>query len=349
MNIKKIQDAEVEGKKILLRVDFNVAVEDGTVKEKFKVKACEETLRYLLGMNARVALITHFGRPEGKLDSKFSLDPIKDDVEYILGYKVKFIPDCIGREVEKTVGELKNNEIALLENVRFHEEEEKNDAEFAKKLSAGFDLYVNDAFSVSHRDQASVTGVTKNLPSYAGFNLQKEIEELDKAKDNPYHPAVAIIGGAKIETKLPVIKLFEEKYDNVLIGGKIANEALDQKIEFSKRVVLPTDFIDDRLDIGTETLVKYKNIIEKAKTIVWNGPTGKFEEDKYAVSSNEILKSVLASDAYVLIGGGETLEVIEKNDALEEMQKKGFVSTGGGAMLEYLGGGKMPGIDALRA
>jgi len=355
MDIKKIQDADVEGKKVLLRVDFNSSVEEDTVKEKFKIQAADETVRYLLAMNAKVALLSWLGRPGGKKDPKYSLNPIKDDVEYILGHKVKFVPDCIGDEVKKAVDELKEGEIVLLENVRFYAEEgdvetgTAYDEEFAKKLADGFDIFVNDAFSVCHRDQASVSGVAKILPSYAGLNLQKEIEEMEKVKNNPEHPAVAIIGGAKIETKLPMIKFFESIYDNVLVGGKVANEALGQNITFSEKVLMPTDFIDDRMDIGTETLVKYKEIIEKAKTIVWNGPTGKFEEEKYATSSNEILKSILASSAYVLVGGGETLEVLEKNNAMGEIQKRGFVSTGGGAMLDYLGGQSMPGIDALRA
>ena len=349
MEIKKIQDADVEGKKVLLRVDFNAAIEDATVKEKFKIRSADETVRYLLSMNAKVALITHLGRPEGTVDPHFSLDPIKDDVEYILGHKVKFVPDCVGEEVKKTVDSLKEGEIALLENVRFYPGDESNDEEFAKKLTEGFDIFVNDAFSVCHRNQASVTGATKFLPSFSGFWLQKELEELDKVKNDPAHPAVAIIGGAKIETKLPVIKLFEEKYDNVLIGGKIANEAIEEKMTFGAKVLLPTDYIDEHMDIGIDTLMRYKEIIEKAKTIVWNGPTGKFEEEKYATSSNEILKSALNSEAYVLIGGGETLEILEKNNAMGEIAKRGFVSTGGGAMLEYLGGGAMPGIDALKA
>jgi phosphoglycerate kinase len=175
--------------------------------------------------------------------------------------------------------------------------------------------------------------------------MHKEIEELDKVKDNPSHPAVAIIGGAKIETKLPVIKFFEEKYDHVLVGGKIANEALTQNMTFNEKVILPVDFIDDRLDIGVETIVKFREIISQAKTIVWNGPLGKFEEERYATGTNEIFKAILESDAFSLIGGGETLEVLEKNSAMDKM---GFVSTGGGAMLDYLGGNEMPGIEALR-
>lgn len=354
MEIKKIQDADVEGKKVILRVDFNVPVKDGTVEDKFKIKACEESLRYLLGMNAKVAILTYFGRPGGKKDPQFSLDQIKDDVGYLLNCDVKFVSDCIGEEVKKTVDGLREGEVALLENVRFYPEEgdvEKGtnyDPAFAAKLADGFDIFINETFSQSHRDQASVTGIAKILPSYGGFWLQKEIEELDKVKNNPEHPAVAIIGGAKIETKLPVIKLFEEKYDNVLIGGKIANEAIAQGIKFSEKVILPSDFLDDHMDIGVDTIVKFKGIISKAKTIVWNGPLGKFEEEKYAVGTNEIFKSILESAQagnFVLVGGGDTLEVIEKNKAMDKM---GFVSTGGGAMLDYLGGHAMPGIEVLK-
>jgi phosphoglycerate kinase len=344
MEMRKIQDAQVEGKKVLLRVDFNVAIEDGTAKEKFRIRAADETVRYLLGMNARVALVTHLGRPDGKVDPEFSLNPIKDDVEYLLGVKVKFIGDCIGEEVKKTVENLDEGEIVLLENVRFYGGEEKNDEEFAKKLADGFDIFVNDAFSVSHRDQASVTGVTKFLPGYAGLRLQEEIEEMEKLKNTDEHPAVAVIGGAKIETKIPAIKFFEERYDKVLLGGIIANEAIDRKIEFSQKVILPSDFIDDRLDIGVDTLNKFKEVISSAKVIMWNGPMGKFEDSRYSVGSDEVAKSIIESSAYRVVGGGETLELLEKYNA---MKKVSFVSTGGGAMLEYLGGGNMPGIEAL--
>lgn len=344
MNIRKIQDVDLENKKVLLRVDFNVALENGRVKEKFKIEACRETVKFLLEKNCKVALISHLGRPEGKNNPEFSLQQIVDDVENILGLKVKFISDCISEEIKDNLENLSQGEIILLENVRFYSGDENNDAEFSKKLAKGFDIFVNDAFSASHRDHASVSGVAKLIPSFAGIRLQKEIEEMEKIKNDFAHPAVAIIGGAKIETKLPVIKFFEEKYDNILVGGRIANEALDQKKEFSEKVILPFDFIDDRLDIGPKTLEKFKKIIFSAKTIVWNGPTGKFEDEKYAVSSNEILKKVLDSGAYTVVGGGETLEILEKNNATDKID---FVSTGGGAMLDYLGGGEMPGIECL--
>ena len=355
--MRKIQDAQLENKKVLLRVDFNVALENGRVKEKFKIESAKETIDYLLEKNAKVALISHLGRPayiatqnmagrpEGKNNLEFSLRQIIEDVENILGRKIRFIDDCVSEEVKNNLENLAQGEIIMLENVRFYEGDENNDEEFSRKLSNGFDIFINDAFSASHRDHASVTGVAKFLPSFAGLRLQKEVEEMEKIKNDFAHPAVAIIGGAKIETKLPVIKFFEEKYDNILVGGKIANEALDQKKEFSEKVILPFDFIDDRLDIGPKTLEKFQEIISSAKTIVWNGPTGKFEDEKYALSSNEILKTVLQSDAYTVVGGGETLEILEKNDATDKIS---FVSTGGGAMLEYLGGGEMPGIEILK-
>ena len=340
-----MQDENLANKRVLLRVDFNVAVEKGKVKEKFKIEAAKETLEYLLEKKCKVALVSHFGRPEGKINSDFSLEQIKDDAENTLGVKIFFIQDCLSGEIRSEMDVLSEREILLLENVRFYPEEESNDVAFAQKLASNFEIFINDAFSVSHRDQASVTGVVKILPSFAGLRLQKEVEEMEKIKNNFEKPAVAIIGGAKIETKLPVIKFFEKKYDYVLVGGKIANEALDQKIEFGKKVILPSDFVDDRLDIGSETLEKFKEIIKSAKTIVWNGPMGKFEEEKYATSSNEILKAILEGQAYVVIGGGETLEILEKNNALNKIN---FVSTGGGAMLDYLGGNAMPGIEALK-
>ncbi len=349
-----MQFEDLANKKVILRVDFNVAVEAGHVKETFKLAAAKETLDYLLARNCKVAMISHLGRPssakatagepDGKVDSAFSLKQVVADAEIILGRKIIFVSDCIGEKVSTALEGL-GEEVLLLENVRFYAGDEKNDAEFARKMAENFDFFVNDAFSASHRDHASVTGLAKILPSAAGLRLQEEIAEMTIVKDHPIAPAVAIIGGAKIETKIPVIKFFEEKYDHILVGGKIANEAIEQKMIFSDKVVLPTDFVDGGLDIGPATLEKFKAIIAEAKTIVWNGPTGKFEDERYAVSSNEILAAAIDSQAFVLVGGGETLEILESNHA---MDKVSFVSTGGGAMLDYLGGAEMPGIEVLR-
>ncbi|PJA87281.1 MAG: phosphoglycerate kinase [Candidatus Moranbacteria bacterium CG_4_9_14_3_um_filter_42_9] len=345
MELKKIQDvSDLENKKILLRVDFNVAVKNDEVLESYKINAARDTLKYLLNKDAKVALVSHLGRPDGKKDPAFSLEQIAKSVGKILGEKVIYFNDCIGKKVTVMLENLRYGEVLLLENIRFYPEEEQNDPAFALNMAKNFDLYVNDAFSVCHRDQASVTGVAKLLPSYAGFWLQKEIENLDKIKIDPLHPAVAIIGGAKIETKLPVINILEKNYDFVLVGGKIAAEAQEQKIKFSSKVVLAEDFAKDGLDIGPKAVEKYKKIISHAKTIIWNGPMGKFEEKPYDFGTLEILRAVIESPAYTLVGGGESVQVLEENNAMDKIS---FVSTGGGAMLEYLSGNKLPGIEVL--
>ena len=328
-----------------MRVDFNVAIENNKIKEVFKIKSVQKTLNYLLKQGAQVALISHLGRPNGEKEEKLSFKLLSESIGKILEAKINFVNDCIGGEVLENLVSLKKNEVLLLENVRFHKEEKENNEKFAKYLSSGFDLFINEAFSVSHRDQASVTGITKFLPSYAGLRFQKEIIEMERVKNDFASPAVAIIGGAKIATKLPVINFFEEIYDHILVGGKVANEALDEKIKFSGKVVLPTDFIDERLDIGAKTLERFKNILTLSKTIVWNGPMGKFEEERYAKGSYEILQTVLASQAYTVVGGGETVAILEKYKA---MKKVDFVSTGGGSMLAYLSGERMPGIEVLK-
>lgn len=343
--LRKIQDAKLENKKILLRVDFNVAIENGQAMESFKIKACQETLNYLLGKKAKVAMITHLGRPEGKINPDFSLKQLAGEAEKILGVKLIFTADCVGEKIGLALDGLVSGEALLLENVRFYAGEEANDESFANQLAENFEIFVNDAFSVCHRDQASVTGVAKILPSYAGLWLQKEIENLDKIKNNPEHPAVAIIGGAKIETKLPIISAFEKAYDFILVGGKIANEAMDQKMEFSSKVIMPMDLAEGRLDIGPKTIEKFKEIISLSKTIVWNGPMGKFEEKPYNTGTNEILNAVINSGAFVLMGGGESAQILEEANAMDKIS---FVSTGGGAMLEYLSGNKLPGVEILK-
>lgn len=351
ININKIQNADIKNKRVLLRVDFNVSIENKDVKEKYKILAAKESIDYLLKKGVKVALLSHLGRPAANQTltdterAQFSFEQLIDDVEELLNVKVKFIPDCIGEKVKKGLDDLKADEVLLLENVRFYEGEESNNKEFADKLAQNFDIFANDAFSVCHRDQASVTGITAFLPSFGGFWLQKEITNLDKIKNNPERPAVAIIGGAKIETKLSLIEAFEKIYDAVLVGGKIANEVIDENLKFSEKVILPMDFAKDRLDIGPETISHFKSIISGAKTIVWNGPMGKFEELEYAIGTKEIFDAIISSKAHILAGGGETVEVIEKENA---MNKISFISTGGGAMLEYLSGNPMPGLEALQ-
>lgn len=345
MKIQKIQEGVFINKKVLLRADFNVAIDNGQVKERFKLEACKQSVLHLLSQGARVAITSHLGRPDGKKDENFSLNQVKEEIEKILEKRVIFVDDCIGEKVAAALGALADGEVLLLENVRFYPGEEENSEEFSQSLAANFDAFVNDAFSVCHRDQASVTGVAKILPSYAGCWLQKEIDNLNHALHEPEHPATAIIGGAKIETKLPLIQRFESVYENVLVGGRVANEAIDQKVEFSPKVILPNDFATDRLDIGENTLKRFKAIIAQSKMIIWNGPMGKFEESPYDTGTREILDAVIESDAFTLIGGGESVQVLEERNLMDKIS---FVSTGGGAMLEYLSGNKLPGIEILK-
>lgn len=346
MNIKKIQDADVQGKNVLLRVDFNVSLDENeNVIEAHKVRSAKESLEWLLENGARkVAMLTHFGRPEGKIKSEFSVKQIVDDVERILEKKVFFVDDCVGDTVKDKI-ENGENQIVLLENVRFYSEEKENDVEFAKKLADPFDVYVNDSFGVDHRAHASINAIVDLLPSFGGIWLQKEIENLEKVKDSQERPAVAIIGGAKIQTKLPLIKMFEEKYDYVLVGGRVAVEALDQKIEFSDKVILPVDFTGGTLDIGPKTIELFREKIEQAKTIVWNGPMGKFEEKPYDTGTRELVEFVAENkDVFSLIGGGESVQALAESDYWDDIS---FVSTGGGAMLSFLIGEEMPGIEKL--
>jgi 3-phosphoglycerate kinase len=346
MNLRKIQDASIENKKVLLRADFNVAIKDGVPQEKFKLEACKQSVLHICSKKGtKLALLSHLGRPEGKVNQEFSLEQLLPKIEEILGKKIIFVDDCVGEKVSKALDNLQEGEILLLENVRFHKEEEENDAKFAEKMSENFDIFIDDAFSVCHRDQASVTGVTKFIPSYAGFWLQKEIENLNKLLHEPERPAVAVIGGAKIETKLPLIKRFEKNYDFILVGGKVANEAIEQDIKFSSKVILPMDFAKDHLDIGPVTIKKYKEILLMAKLIVWNGPMGKFEQPPYDNGTRQILDIIAESDVFTVMGGGESVQILEERDLFSSIS---FVSTGGGAMLEYLSGNSMPGIEALK-
>jgi phosphoglycerate kinase len=363
MNLKKIQDLDLTGKKVLLRVDFNVAVENGKAREKFKIAVCKETIDYILrSPGVKLALVSHLGRPtftdaasfegktEGKLRGtvaeKFSLISIIPDISEILGVKVKFVPDCIGAAVKSALNNLGNGEILILENVRLYSGEEINDESFSRQLAGNFDIFINEAFSVSHRDQASVTGITKVLPSFCGLRFQKEIENLERVKNNPALPAIAIVGGAKIETKLPIIHMFQLKYDKVLVGGKIAIEAQMSGLSFNSQVILPLDWAEGKKDIGPKTIEKFKDIILGAKTIVWNGPMGRFEEPPYDAGTKSIVEAVIGSGAFTVVGGGESLQVLEENNLLDKIS---FVSTGGGAMLEYMSGNDLPGIEALKS
>jgi phosphoglycerate kinase len=348
MHLRSIRQTDVKGKKVLARVDFNVELDErGDVTERYKLEAARGTVDYLAGHGAAaIVLATHFGRPKGK-DREFSVRAIVDDAERALKRRVKFVPDCIGPEVGRALAEAKGGDVLLLENTRFYPQEESNDEAFARELAGPFDLFVNEAFSACHRAHASVAGVAAFLPAFAGFRLMEEVERLQQVQAFPEPPAVAVIGGAKIETKLPLIRVLESTYDYVLVGGRVANEALDRGIEFSDRVVLPEDFGGpERFDIGPLTAARFAEIIARAKTVVWNGPMGKFEEEPYDRGTNVVLQAVVENAAATrVVGGGESLVALERAGA---MDRAGFVSTGGGAMLDFLAGEPMPGLDVLK-
>jgi phosphoglycerate kinase len=349
MELRSIETADCSNQSVLVRVDFNIEQSNiADIQEHFRLDIARKTIDLIAGApGVKIALITHFGRPAGRPETAYSVEQLLPAIERALGRKVMFVPDCIGIRVADALRDLPAGQVLLLENVRFYSGEEENDGAFAEKLAAPFTLYVNEAFSVCHRAHASVEAITRLLPSYAGLRLIEEVDQLDRIRFSPEHPAVAIIGGAKIETKLPLISALEQSYDAVLIGGKIANEALDQKLVFSEKVLLPKDFDSSaRLDIGPQTIAYYTQIIGKAKTIIWNGPMGKFEEKPYDIGTEAILHAILESQAYVVIGGGESLAVLEKAGVIGKVS---FVSSGGGAMLEYLGGKALPGIVALSA
>ncbi|NTW14095.1 MAG: phosphoglycerate kinase [Candidatus Moranbacteria bacterium] len=345
---RSAEDFDFSGKKVLVRVDFNVELNNKQeVQEQFKLEAPRKTLDRIRSFSGvKIALISHFGRPEGKKDEAFSLRQVVPAVERALDIKIRFVDDCIGSSVIDGLETMSSDEILLLENVRFYPGEEADDPAFATELASPFDVYVNEAFSVCHRNQASVSAITRILPSLAGPRLLEEAAMLDRIKDDPARPAIAIIGGAKIETKLPLIREFERIYDAVLVGGKIANEAADQEIQFSDKVLLPKDFQggENRLDIGPATTAMFIEVIRHARTIVWNGPLGKFEEKPYDAGTDAILHAISESGAQVVIGGGESLAVLEREGLIDKI---GFVCTGGGAMLEYMSGNTLPGLVAL--
>lgn len=359
-------------------VDVELAEDGKTPANDFKFRAQLPTIEWLAEHGAKTVLAGHFGRPEGKCDMRYSLAPMAKTFSVLLGARVRFLDDCVGDETEDEVLNLKNREIILLENLRFHKEETDNDPVFAKKLARLADLYVNNAFASSHRAHASIVGVPRLLPSYSGLLLEKEVQELSAVLQNPKKPLVLLIGGAKIETKLPVVKKFVRCASAVLVGGATANtflaakgyntEASKIEKEFVpaakrmlryKNILLPTDAVTSPnphgrkavafrdiaklqsgemvLDIGPRTTERFAAAIRKAGTIVWNGPVGLFEIPAFAHGTEAMARAIAKSRAYKVVGGGET-GIMLKNLGLESAMD--HISTGGGAMLEFLGIGR---------
>lgn len=391
--LEDLKGVALENKRVLVRVDFNVPLGiDLQVKDDTRIKAALDTINYLLSYNCIIILMSHLGRPGGKIIEELRLDPVAKSLEAILQRKIIKLNDCVGDLVQKTILELKPRDIVLLENLRFYKEEENNDPVFARKLASLADIYVNDAFGAAHRAHASTVGVASYLPSYAGYLMAREIKALDRLILNPEKPFVSIIGGAKVSDKIEVLDRLIEISDKLLIGGGMAytflaaqgyevgksilekdyldyvKKLINKANNYQKEIVIPEDvhvakeFSADSesfnisvdkieedtigMDIGEKTIERFKKIIEKAKTIFWNGPMGVFEIDKFARGTNEIAQTIanLSGKVFSVVGGGDSISAVNK---LGLSNKFSHVSTGGGASLEYIAGKKLPGIEVL--
>lgn len=335
---------DFKGKKVLVRIDSDVNLEGNKIVDDTRLKSSLETIKYILEHHGQVILLGHLGRPDGKVVSEFTLEPIAK------WFAHKFEDHLENIKLGKfPCWKIKDN-VFLLENLRFYKGEETNDLEFTKNLATLGDIYVNEAFAVSHRNHASITGVSKFLPSYAGIHLQKEIAELSKILEHPKRPLVVLVGGAKIETKLPMVEKMHHVADYVLVGGKIAKQTKTlikvqhEKITGQKSVVLVADNVFSGDDITNKDTENFIQIIALGKTIVWNGPMGKMGNPKTEENTLKIARAITGTSAYSVIGGGDSLTLLKQHNLLGKFS---FVSTGGGAMLEFLSGKKLPGIKVL--
>jgi phosphoglycerate kinase len=393
--LNSLSAADLTGKRVFVRVDFNVPLdEQGNITDDTRIRAALPTIQFLTSNGAKVILASHFGRPKGKVVDSMRLTPVANRLSELLAQPVTKCDDCIGEAVASTVAGLKEGDVALLENVRFYAEEEKNDPEFSQKLASIADLYVNDAFGTAHRAHASTEGVTHYLkPSVAGFLIEKELQYLQGAIEEPQRPLAAIIGGSKVSSKITVIETLLEKVDKLLIGGGmiftfykarglsvgkslVEDEYLElaQKLEAKAKekgveLVLPTDVIvadnfapdaNDQtvsidnipdgwmgLDIGPDSIKQFEAALADCKTVIWNGPMGVFEFDKFAKGTEAVAKSLASltgKGACTIVGGGDSVAAVEKVGLADQMS---HISTGGGASLELLEGKVLPGIAAL--
>ncbi|MBI3270682.1 MAG: phosphoglycerate kinase [Planctomycetes bacterium] len=384
-----IHDMNVRGKRVLLRVDYNCPLdENGKVSDDSRIRATLPTLKYILDNKGKLVLMTHLGRPKG-VDEKLRLDPVAERLEQLLERPVKKLTDCVGPEVEKAVTKMKEGEIFLLENLRFHPGEEGNEDAFARKLAILGEVYVNDAFGASHRAHASVVGVGRYLKAGAGLCMKKEIEGLGKLVETPEKPFVVILGGAKVSDKIPVIENLLNRAQVLLVGGAMAytflkaqgKEVGGSKVEYDRldtatnllrraeqrkvEVLLPVDhLVADKIDpkaririevgqipegwigvdLGPKTVRAFEEKIATAKSVLWNGPMGIFEYAKFAMGTQAVAKALAKSQAFRVVGGGDTAAAVYKFGLADQMS---HVSTGGGASLEFFEGKDLPGVAAL--
>lgn len=393
MNKKTVKDIDVNGKKVLVRCDFNVPIdsETGKITDNRRIRAALPTIQYLLDHNAKVILCSHLGRPKGEFNLKYSLKPVAEELSKLLNKDVKLAKDVIGESAKELTSNMKEGDIVLLENVRFHKEEEQNDPEYSKALASMAEIYVNDAFGTAHRAHSSTTGVADYLPAVSGFLIEKELEFFGGALENPKHPFVAILGGAKVSDKIGVIENLLDKVDTLIIGGgmaytfykaqghhigtsiceedklDLAKSILEKAQEKGVKLLLPVDnhvsseysnngeekMVDSTeipdgfmgLDIGPKTIEKFEEAVKDAKTVVWNGPLGVCEFDKFATGTKAVATMLSKLDAITIIGGGDSAAAIEKLGLADKMT---HISTGGGASLEFLEGKTLPGIACLQ-
>lgn len=392
--LKTISDVDVAGKRVLVRADLNVPVADGKVSDVTRLQRLLPGLKDLIARDARIVVISHFGRPKGAPNPELSLRPVAAKLGDLLGARVQFVADCVGAEVEAAVAALKPGEIAVLENLRFHPGEEKNDPEFATQLARCGDIFVNDAFSSAHRAHASTEGLTHLLPSYAGALMVEEITALRSVLENPARPTAALIGGAKVSTKIPILKHLLSKVDKLIIGGGMANtfllshdvvigkslaepdfvetarEIMTAAKERGCAIVLPVDAVIARefragtanavvpmlavpadamiLDVGPKSVAHMTNVLKECRTLLWNGPLGAFEISPFGEGTFALAREAAAlTNAGALVsvaGGGDTVAALNDAGVTEDFT---YVSTAGGAFLEWLEGRELPGVAAL--
>ncbi|PLX21921.1 phosphoglycerate kinase [Candidatus Parcubacteria bacterium] len=385
MNVKTIKNIkDLKGKKVFLRADFNVPIKNNIVRDDFKIVSSLPTIRHLRRYGAKIILASHLGKPGGEYNSEYSLKPVATRISRLLGARVNFIPGEIGLEAETAVGKMKPGDIILLDNLRFNKGEEKNSKTFARRMAKLADIYVNNAFAVSHRAHASVSAMTNYLPVYSGLLLEKELINLNKIL-KPKHPLILVMGGSKIGTKIKLVKKLHKNANKILVGGALANNFLlargyktgeslidRDSIKFaksfkSKKIIIPIDVVvknkltgkinsrklseiesvDAILDIGPETIRLFSSFIKRAATVIWNGPMGMYESPRFkagTMSIGQVIASKSTGKAFGLVGGGETVEALKKTKMQDHVD---WVSTGGGAMLSYLGGEKMPGLKKI--
>jgi phosphoglycerate kinase len=391
MSLRKITDLDVKNKTVILRLDLNLPMKSGKFTDITRITRSIPTINYLLEQNAKIVIISHMGRPKGEFVRQLSLAPVVDELEKLLKIKVRFATDCIGLKVKNKIESMKLGELIILENLRFNPGEEKNDIEFARELSKLADVFINDTFSCSHRSHASIDAITTLMPSAAGFLLLQELRHIQSLLDAPASPFVAIVGGAKISTKLDLLLGLLDKVDYLILGGAIANtflyasgytigksmieiafkdkalEILSKAQQQNKSILLPRDFmvknvdgaialrnlsaINDEeaiMDIGPSSSAKIAEIVNKAATLVWNGPLGAFEIPPYNGATFQLARNISSATANnalrSIIGGGDTVAALKSAGLAGGVT---YTSTGGGAFLQWLEGKNLPGISAL--